>query len=186
MPLIAVLGVAVALGTDAFSLAVGLGMAGVRRVGAWRLSLAVGLLHVGMPLAGLVLGAYLGRLLGDIAGLVGGLVLVAIGVQMLWEGFRAHQELTFNGRSAEVVLGSFWGIVSLAGSVSMDALSVGFGLGALEVSLPLAVTIMGMVAAAMTTAGFIFGQQAGKLAGRRAQLLGGLVLVFIGVRLIWR
>ncbi|TDA69756.1 MAG: manganese efflux pump [Clostridia bacterium] len=194
MQLLEVIGVAVALGTDAFSLAVGLGLGGVRRLRALRFSFTVCLFHVFMPLVGLMLGSYVSRRVGAWAGVAGGLVLVGIGLGMLVEGLRSQGQggrgrpVTGNGSDLPVqaggMLDKFWGNMSMAGSVSLDALSVGFGLGTVEVNLGLTVLIMGVVAGTMTAAGFLFGRQAGRLAGRRAQMLGGLVLLAVGTKFL--
>lgn len=194
MQLLEVVGVAVALGTDAFSLAVGLGLGGVRQLKALRFSFTVCLFHVFMPLLGLVLGSYVSRRAGAWAGIAGGIVLAAIGVEMVLESLRFHGSGS-RGRPATVgvrdfpatgsgLLDSLWGNMSMAGSVSLDALSVGFGLGTVQVNLGLTVLIMGIVAGTMTAAGFLFGRQAGRLVGRRAQLLGGLVLLAVGAKFL--
>lgn len=189
-----VVGVAVALGTDAFSLAVGLGLGGVRRLKALGFSFTVCLFHVFMPLVGLMIGSYVSYRVGDWAGIAGGIVLVVIGAEMISVGLRSHgaggrgRSAGSQGRDLPQVAGgwldSWWGNMSMAGSVSLDALSVGFGLGTVRVNLGLTVLIMGIVAGTMTAAGFLFGRQAGRLAGRRAQLFGGSVLLAVGVKFL--
>ncbi|MCR4419529.1 MAG: manganese efflux pump [Clostridia bacterium] len=184
----AVLGVAVALGTDAFSLAVGMGLAGVRQRQARVFALTVAVLHVLLPLAGLLAGQLLGRLLGQVAGVVGAVALMAIGVQLLWEGWREAAPHSAGPRVARAGEDRFpsrpWGVVALAGSVSLDALTVGFGLGALRVDLWLTVLTMGIVAGCMTWTGFICGCRLGKWIGSRSRILGGVLLLFIAWRLL--
>lgn len=190
MDSLAVLLVAVALGTDAFSLAAGLGMGGLKKRLAIFFSSIVGLLHVLMPLAGLYLGLFLGRLMGRLAAVVGALVLASMGFLMLWEALSEHREKEgFGGRVLRAVPGrgvaqGVTAIVLLAGSVSLDALSVGFGLGALQASLPLTVLIMGGVAGSMTAAGFVLGRRAGHWLGDKAEAMGGLILMGIGFKML--
>ncbi|MGB9887311.1 MAG: manganese efflux pump MntP family protein [Moorellales bacterium] len=184
----AVLGVAVALGTDAFSLAVGMGLVGVSRRRALEFALLVLGLHILFPLAGLLLGQYLGRLLGRVAGVVGALALMAIGTQFLWEGWRSRTPAPTGPRIA-VAGETFspsgpWGLLALAGSVSLDALTVGFGLGALRVDLWLTVLVMGVIAGGMTWTGFLCGRRLGAWAGARSRLLGGALLLLIAWRLL--
>ncbi|GFN22984.1 MAG: manganese efflux pump [Thermoanaerobacteraceae bacterium] len=186
----AVLLVAIALGTDAFSLATGLGMGGIRRRLAVFFSGAVGLLHVLMPLAGLYLGFFMGRLLGRLAAIVGAIVLATIGILMLWEALAERRQPGSLGRRlgksllGEGVIQGVSAVLLLAGSVSLDALSVGFGLGALRANLPLTVLAMGLVAAVMTAAGFILGRRAGHWLGDKAEIAGGLILVIIGLKML--
>lgn len=170
--------VAVALGTDAFSLAVGMGMSGVYRRRAIWFALTVGILHVFLPLVGLVAGEYFGRLLGQVAAAVGATALLFIGGQLVWEGLRGAEASFPQGDNPA-------GLLGLAGSVSVDALTVGFGLGTLRVDLGLSVVIMGITAGSMTWTGFMFGRRLGNWTGERARLLGGALLLLIAVRLFW-
>lgn len=72
----------------------------------------------------------------------------------------------------------------MSGSVSLDALSVGFSLGTQNLALGQAVLIMGPVAGLMTMAGFLLGQQVGGWIGEKAVILGGAILIFIGIKLL--
>ncbi|MCG0277030.1 MAG: manganese efflux pump MntP family protein [Thermanaeromonas sp.] len=179
-----------ALGTDAFSLAAGLGMAGLKGRPALFLSGLVGLLHVVMPLIGFYLGLMVGRILGRLASVIGACVLTALGLLLLKEAFSEEPSASLSGPLARVFSG-FWGVTRdlgaiclLAGSVSIDSLAVGFGLGTLQVSLPLAVIIMGFMAAVMTGLGLILGRRAGRYLGDKAKVAGGLVLVVIGLKML--
>ncbi len=191
MELSTVVIVALALGTDAFSMAVGIGMGGIRRREIYVVAGVISLFHVFMPLLGLYLGCMLGRAVGQWAGLIGAVVLILIGVLMLREAWQGSvtpvsgKPLSAGGGQTQIhVFSGVWGLTVLAGSVSLDALTVGFGLGTLRANLALTVLIMGMVAGVMTVAGFLLGRRLGGWLGEKAQAAGGLVLVFIGVRML--
>ncbi|SMC00112.1 Putative Mn2+ efflux pump MntP [Thermanaeromonas toyohensis ToBE] len=177
----AVLLVAMALGTDAFSLAAGLGMAGLKGRSALFLSGLVGLLHVIMPLFGFSLGLMVGRILGRLAAVVGASVLTALGILMLSE---VLGEKRLPGGPFGGVTQGVGAIFLLAGSVSLDSLTVGFGLGALQVNLSLTVFLMGLIAGTMTGLGFILGRRAGRRLGEKAEVLGGVILVVIGLKML--
>jgi len=66
-------------------------------------------------------------------------------------------------------------------ALSMDNLAVGFSLGAYGVGLAAAAAIIGGVSVALTLAGLELGGRIGPVAGRRGQLLGGLVLIGVGI-----
>lgn len=192
MEILTVLAVAVALGTDAFSMAVGVGMTGIRKKQILSISAVVSLFHIFMPLTGLSLGVLLGRAMGRVAAIIGSLVLVFIGFSMLWESLKperawllpASRKRPGNRPETRIqVVSGFGGLLVLAGSVSLDALSVGFGLGTFRFNLLLTVLIMGGVAGSMTAAGFILGRRLGGWLGEKAQAAGGLILVFIGVKM---
>ncbi|KUO51262.1 MAG: hypothetical protein APF76_17425 [Desulfitibacter sp. BRH_c19] len=196
MEFITVLIIAVALGTDAFSMAIGIGTYGIRNRQIIIISLVVLVFHVIMPLVGLSLGVLLGRAIGRLAAIVGSLVLAFIGILMIRGGIKGGQGdgvpmalkplgfLNEKGNNIRVAAG-FWGIIVLASSVSLDALTVGFGLGALQFNLILTVLTLGLVAGIMTAAGFIFGKKLGGWFGDKAQIIGGAILVAIGIRMFF-
>lgn len=171
---------AVALGTDAFSLCVGIGLAGVTRRQMLFISATVLVFHIFMPLAGWFVGEFAGSRLGRAASVIGAALLVYLGLKMIWTKLRG-------ARKAGVKRINFttWGLVLLGTSVSMDALSVGFTLGARQVDLLLTAGTIGIVAGVMTASGLIFGRFLGNWVGERAQLLGGAILVGIGVKLVF-
>jgi putative Mn2+ efflux pump MntP len=188
---LAVIMVAVALGTDAFSLAAGLALGGLRGRRVVYFTATVGVFHIIMPLTGLYLGLLTGRLLGRVAAVIGALVLATIGGLMLREAFTARREA--GGLATRMlravpgqggVIGGLGAIVLMAGSVSLDALSVGFGLGTIRVNLPLTVLTMGLIAALMTGLGFLAGRRLGDYLGGRAEFIGGLILIAIGILML--
>lgn len=195
MTLATVFLVAIALGTDAFSMAIGIGLTGIR----WRrialISGVVSLFHIFMPLTGLFLGSLLGRAVGQIASYIGAVVLLFIGLQMLREGFGeagsmfkvgpARKSAAPGSAPTLQVYSGVWALLVLAGSVSLDALTVGFGLGTLQANLTLTVLIMGLVAGLMTAAGFILGNNMGSWLGEKAQIVGGIILIIIGIRMFF-
>jgi len=186
--------IAVALGADAFSLALAIGLAGVGKAMVLRLSLLVAVFHVLMPLAGLAAGQALGMFLGTIPKAVGALILVWLGIRML-SGVLKPEVRTYPLSEAREIMqrrklpkgislqGA--GTYALAASVSLDALSVGFSLGALGSAIGLTVLIMGGVAGLMTFIGLLLGRLFGSWAGERAEFLGGLALILIGVKIFF-
>lgn len=178
--------VAGALGTDAFSLAVCMGLG--RRKGVYLFPLWVAVFHVLMPLIGLWVGTLLGNVLGRLATLIGGLVLVLLGLNMVKEALDKNScptetKVSFPGggtKGTRIFTGSM-AMILVAGSVSLDALTAGLGLGTIKANLALTVITFGAVAGLMTLTGLIFGQRLGHWLGEKAQLLGGIVLVIIGI-----
>lgn len=186
--------IAIALGTDAFSAAVGIGMGGVRTRYLMILSGTVLAFHVFMPLIGVVLGGVLGALVGSYAAWIGAGVLILIGLLMVRESLNPEEEVLEFGSACKKPVRLFkagrapqgWGLVVLGGSLSLDALSVGFSLGTLSVErLPVTVGTIGVVAGLMTAIGLIFGRYLGRWIGHRATLIGGIILVLVGIRMGW-
>lgn len=169
---------AVALGADAFSMCLGIGIAGVRRIQMFLISGTVLVFHILMPLAGWYIGQLAGTLAGRAAGIAGALVLMFLGARMLWNVYKK------DAGDPKVALVNTWGLLLLAASVSMDALSVGFTLGTHNVNLLLVALTFGIVAGLMTFAGLLLGRMLGHWVGERAQLVGGLILFGTGVKLL--
>lgn len=180
MSLITLIVLAVALGTDAFSLCVGIGLSGVNKRQIILISLTVLIYHIVMPLVGWLVGEFAGSMLGRAAAIAGSLLLVYLGVKMVWDTWRHRVE----DGPAHVEI-SVRGLLLLGASVSMDALSVGFTLGTNQVNLLLTSLLIGVVAGIMTFTGLVFGRFLGGWIGEKAQLLGGLVLVGIGAKMIF-
>ncbi|MDD4238677.1 MAG: manganese efflux pump MntP family protein [Desulfotomaculaceae bacterium] len=180
MSLITLIILAIALGTDAFSLCVGIGLAGVNRRQIILISVTVLIFHIAMPLIGWLVGEFAGSLLGRVAAIAGSLLLVYLGIKMIWTTWRHRLE-----QAPARINFSVGGLLLLGASVSMDALSVGFTLGAHQVNLLLTAGLIGVVAGLMTFAGLFFGRFLVGWVGEKAQLLGGLVLVGIGIKMIF-
>ncbi|MDP4158792.1 MAG: manganese efflux pump, partial [Bacillota bacterium] len=176
-----VIAVAIALGADAFSLSLAIGLAGIRKSVMLRLSLVVAVFHVIMPLGGLMLGQALGSILGGFASGIGALVLIGLGGRILYKVYRppieqfpfseARNALSNKNISPSGSLKG-WGMYMLAASVSLDALSVGFSLGTIKADVFLTVIIMGLVAGLMTGMGLILGRIMGTWLGDKAELFG--------------
>jgi putative Mn2+ efflux pump MntP len=79
---------------------------------------------------------------------------------------------------------SGWRLV-LAGLVlSLDNLTVGFALGAYHVRPLLAAAVIGTVSVALSVAGLLAGARLGRAAGRRSDVLAGLILIGAGAAVI--
>lgn len=188
--------IAVALGADALSLALGLGVAGPSRRAVMRASFTVGVFHVFMPLAGLLVGSVLGVMVGRVAIWMGGVILVVLGLKMIWEGWpwrRTVYSFQMARKALEMSKSnsfSWGGILALGWSVSVDAFGVGVGLGAFVDKGSYSgffffVIILGVVAALMTAAGLLLGRWLSYEAGKGAEIFSGLVLAGIGVKMLF-
>jgi len=177
-----VLLVSLVLGADAFSVAIGIGLLGIKFKEILLVAGTVSLFHIFMPLIGLSCGTYLGHIVGPIAATIGALVLLVIGLNTLWDGLRESNPFKRSIFDPKRPLS----LILMAGSVSLDALTVGFGLGTLKVDLLLTVITMGITAGLMTVIGLVFGSRLSKFAGNKASILGGIILVLLGLKLLIR
>ena len=167
------------MGTDAFSLCLGLGLAGIDARRGAAMVFTVLAYHVAMPLAGWLAGELAGVFLGRAASVGGAAVLIFLGALTLREALRGE-----NGGEKVLDLAGGPGILLLGAGVSVDALGAGFTLGARQTGLLTAAGVIGAVAGAMTAAGLWLGRYLGERAGKRARLAGGLLLLAVGIKLL--
>ena len=80
---------------------------------------------------------------------------------------------------------SFW-ILALTGfATSIDALAVGVGLAFVDVHIGWIAAAIGMATFVMVTVGVMLGRALGIVAGKRAEIVGGLLLIGIGIAIVY-
>jgi putative Mn2+ efflux pump MntP len=181
------------LGADAFSLSLGMGIKGVSRSYELRFAGMVGISHILMPLLGLGMGLAAGRILGIWASWVGAVVLTYIGGDMILKGCRSIRPQFLKFSEAREVIeedviiteGGWISLLFLTISVSIDALTVGFSLGTVKMPLFITVLITGIVAGSMTLLGFRGGKVFSRLVGSYAQIVGGIILVVLAIKMVF-
>ncbi len=180
MGLIPLLGIAVGLAMDAFSVAIasGISLGKVSSRQLFRLSFHFGLFQFGMPLVGWILGSLVAERIGVISNWFAFGLLVLVGAKMLWESLHVDEGSVRGDptRGASLVM------LSLATSV--DALAVGLSLALLRVPILFPSLIIGLVAATMTGVGIQIGKYAGHLLGNRMEVLGGVVLILTAFKVL--
>jgi len=108
-------------------------------------------------------------------------LLAFIGGKMIFESFKRKE--TPAERSSDSTKGLSLFFLSVA--TSIDALAVGLSFAVLHVIILYPAIIIGLVAFLMTILGVKIGPILGQLVGKRAELLGGLILIFIGVKILF-
>jgi putative Mn2+ efflux pump MntP len=106
-------------------------------------------------------------------------LLAFVGGRMLWEAFHDEEE---HEKNADITTGLLLLAVSFA--TSIDSLAVGLSFAFLQVNIWLASIIIGIVAFFITAVGFSLGRKAGELMGKRAEAIGGIILILIGIRIV--
>ena len=169
----------VALGADAFSVAIGVGACWHGRRQIFRLSFHFGLFQFFMPLVGWLLGEWATGLVGPIGRFVAAAVLAAIAVRMLIHYARG-KEKPIDERCDPT---RSWSLVGLSLATSIDALGAGFGLGLIATNLLFVCVIIGATAMLMTVAGMVLSGKLSDLFGRRVEAIGGIVLMILAVKM---
>lgn len=175
------LGLAVALGCDAFAVALGVGCRFCAPRQIFRLSFHFGFFQFFMPIAGWLLGHGVADLMRQWGPWVACAVLAFLGLRMIRESLRPPQDGEAQ-TCADPTRGMSLVVLSLA--TSIDALGVGFSLGLVGGAIWQASVIIGLVAAAMTWAAMRLGRRLSARFGHRMGLIGGLILILIGVKMV--
>ncbi|EIY4987505.1 manganese efflux pump MntP [Klebsiella quasipneumoniae] len=109
------------------------------------------------------------------------ILLVFLGGRMIIEGFRGDSDEACEAPRRH----GFWLLVTTAFATSLDAMAVGVGLAFLQVSIVTTALAIGCATFIMSTLGIMVGRFIGPLLGKRAEILGGIVLIGIGSEILW-
>ena len=175
------LAIALALAMDAFAVAVvtGLSVAPLTRRHVFRLAFHFGLFQALMPAMGWAAGRAVHRWVGSLDHWLPFVLLAFVGGRMVWGALR--------GGGAERAAGDNtrgWSLVMLSVATSIDALAVGLSMALMGAPILVPALVIGLVAAALTALGMVIGRWLGALWGRGLEVLGGLILVGMGVRML--
>jgi manganese efflux pump family protein len=184
MDLLSIIVVAVALAMDAFSVCVSCGMI-IARPGFghyFRLAFHFGLFQFMMPIIGFFGGMYLESYIKAYDHWIAFALLLFIGLKMVREAFRKESPDCPAGERKDPSRG--WSLIVLAVATSIDALAVGLSIGVLNRPILLPSVIIGVVCALFSVIGVALGNRAGSLVGKRAEAIGGLMLVGIGIKIL--
>ncbi|OTA15782.1 membrane protein [Xenorhabdus vietnamensis] len=183
MNLYATLILALALSMDAFAAAVGKGAALHRPhfFEAIRTGIIFGLVETCTPLIGWSLGLYASQYIMEWDHWIAFSLLLILGCRMIIDSFK-HEPETYTKapqRHSSVTL------VLTAIATSLDAMAIGVGLAFLQVDILHTAMTIGLMTMIMATIGMLIGRYIGPLLGKKAELVGGLVLIAIGFNILF-
>lgn len=176
---IILLGIGLAMDCFAVSLSKGIAAKRVYMPGALIMALLFGLFQAGMPLIGYFAGVYFAEFISKIAPWIALVLLGFIGGKMIKEHFEGDESEGESG--ADYKLGT---LLTLSIATSIDALATGLIFVSEPDVLPLAILVIGVCSTLFSLAGTMIGVFAGRKFNFPAELIGGLILVGIGLK-IW-
>jgi putative Mn2+ efflux pump MntP len=116
-------------------------------------------------------------------------LLCLVGGKMVFEGWREKEEREgvpdAECRPGDPTRG--WSLVGLSLATSIDAFGAGLGMAmVMELGfLLISVVIIGLVCGSITYLGMRIGSIIQKIAGKKIEIFGGLVLIGLGIRMLW-
>lgn len=173
---------AIGLSMDAFAVSVGKGLS-MKKVTAKKcgiVGLYFGLFQAGMPVIGYCLGVQFQDKITSIDHWISLVLLVLIGISMIKESIQKEEEST---KETEDTL-KVSEMLTLAIATSIDALAVGVTFAFLHVDLLWAVSFIGIVTFIISACGVVIGHFFGSKYKKSAEMAGGLILIFIGLKIV--
>ena len=183
MNLSATLLLAFGMSMDAFAVSISKGAAlhKPKFSEALRTGLIFGAIEALTPLIGWGLGMLASQFVLEWNHWIAFVLLAFLGGRMIIEGFRSGNDEDCTPQHRH----GFWLLVTTAIATSLDAMAVGVGLAFLQVNIITTALLIGCATLIMTTLGMMVGRFIGPLLGKRAEILGGVVLVAIGAQILW-
>ena len=176
--------IAVGLSMDAFAVSVckGLGMKRLDMGQALVIALFFGGFQALMPLAGWALGSGFQSYIEPVDHWIAFALLAFIGGKMLYDAF--HEEDGDEPVAGEAAGLDLKEILMLAIATSIDALAVGISFAFLQVDIVPAISLIGVITFALSLVGVAAGHQFGARFEKPATIVGGLVLILIGLKIL--
>ena len=171
--------IAVALAMDAFSVSMtkGFTQKNMTKTQILYYGLFFGGFQALMPILGYLCGSAIASIVETLASVIGFILLLAIGLNMI------RESLTSDGEDVADEF-SFKEVTLLAIATSIDAFAVGIAIALLKDPLLISAAIIGVVAFAFSIAGIFIGKKIGDYVGDKFQILGGVILILIGIKIL--
>jgi putative Mn2+ efflux pump MntP len=133
-----------------------------------------------MLTVGWLVGSALYSLVATVATWIAFALLALVGINAIWHGFYGTTEPR---RATDPTSG--WQLVFLSFATSIDALGVGLSLAMIRAPIAVAACAVGLMATTLTLLGMGLGRRVSTLWGKRVEVLGGLILLAIGLKMLW-
>lgn len=182
MTFISTMVLALAMSTDAFAAAVGKGMALQRpRISeAVRTGLIFGVIEALTPLIGWALGSIAAEFVADWDHWIAFGLLLILGSLMIIKSLRNERD-----EPTPVMRHSFWLLAATGFATSIDAMAVGVSLAFIDNNILITAAAIGCATMLMVTLGVMLGRLIGVVAGKWAEIIGGLALIGIGSAILY-
>jgi putative Mn2+ efflux pump MntP len=172
--------IALSMAMDAFAVCLGAGTQ-ARTTGprpTFRLAFHFGLFQFLMPVLGWFAGTTIVRYISAYDHWVAFGLLAFVGGRMVWSGFHPEEGSQKNDPSRG------WTLVLLSIAVSIDALAIGLSLGIIGVTIWVPAGIIGIVTGLVSWLGLRLGNKLGEKFGKRMEIIGGMILILLGLRIL--
>ena len=179
MDIISIILIAIGLSLDSFAVSVTNGLTikdlNVKRILTISFSLAI--FQALMPLIGWFAGIGVEKYIKEYDHWIAFLLLSFIGVKMIYEGFKKNDIEKDTELKILTLIGQSF-------ATSIDAFAVGISFALLNLSILISILIIGLITFIFSITGLQLGKYFGKRVGESVEILGGIVLICIGLKIL--
>lgn len=172
--------IGVGLAMDAFAVSICKGLSMKKKINykkALIVALYFGLFQGGMPLIGYALGVSFEEIVLSIDHWIAFILLSVIGIGMIKESLGDEEE-SLNDKV------DFKTMIILAIATSIDALAIGVTFAFLNVNIIFASLLICVITFVISYFGVVFGNKFGDKFGSKAELVGGIILILMGLKIL--
>lgn len=180
MEFVTILFISIGLAMDALAVSLGIGTAGQISTlrGKIRLAAHFGIFQSGMTALGWLAGETVVRYVEAFDHWIAFALLAYVALNLIRSG------LDKDGRAFDQDPSTGKVLVILSFATSIDAFAVGLSISFLKIPVLLSVIMIGIVALLLSAIGLFAGMRLGEAFGKRMEILGGLILLGIGIRVV--
>ena len=179
MSLFTIILIAIGLSMDSFAVSIsnGLTIKNLKLKDEILIALSLSLFQALMPLLGWYLGTSIEQYIKEIDHWIAFGLLSFIGFKMIYESQIEEQQEEKTSIKFQTII-----IQSLA--TSIDALAVGISFAVLVSNIVLPIIIIGIITFVFSILGLRIGKMLGNKFGKSVEIIGGLILIGIGVKIL--
>ena len=179
MDFITIVAVALGLSFDTFAVSLSYGMIQSKILfrQAVRVALVMAFFQAGLLVTGYFLGSIISDFIKAADHWVALVLLVVLGIRMITEGFKTKDKVQIKD------YGNTMTLVSMAIGTSIDAFAIGISFALLSIRIWYSAVIIGAVTFMASMTAIRIGKSAGGRLGNKVEIIGGLILIAIGIKI---
>ncbi|MDD2621814.1 MAG: manganese efflux pump MntP family protein [Bacteroidales bacterium] len=178
MDVTSIIFIAIGLAMDSFAVSISIGSCSslFRYKQAFLTAFIMGAFQALMPVVGWALAFHFAESISDFDHWIAFILLSYLGGKMIYESFQKKDK--------PCIIFSLKTLLILGIATSIDALAIGISFAFLNINIILPVIIIGLIAFLFSFAAVFIGFRFGKLKIMRVELIGGLILIAIGTKIL--
>lgn len=173
--------IAISLSFDTFAVSVSSGLLRkeITFSNALKIAICLAFFQTLMPLIGWFAGAKIKEYVTFIDHWIAFILLLLIGLKMIYESLKKEEEKVETVNPLSPLY-----LITISIATSIDALVIGLTFGFINTPIIMPLAIIGSITFLVSMLGILFGKKAGARAGKKMEILGALILIGIGTKIL--